>query len=111
MKKRTVAILLAIFLGGIGIHKFYQNRVGSGLVYLIFCWTGIPAFIALIEAIVYLTMSNEKYEAKYCGKTLSNEDIKMTIIDLGNTISDVEKIKATKKPRAKKVPVKKVTKK
>ncbi len=29
--------LLAIFLGGFGIHKFYANRTGMGLLYLVFC--------------------------------------------------------------------------
>lgn len=49
-KNPTTAVLLALFLGGIGIHKFYLNKVGLGIVYLLFCWTYIPAIIAFIEA-------------------------------------------------------------
>ena len=45
-------ILLAIFLGGIGAHKFYANKVGTGFIYLIFCWTIIPSIIGFIEGIV-----------------------------------------------------------
>ncbi|MCD8111100.1 MAG: TM2 domain-containing protein [Clostridiales bacterium] len=41
--------LLAIFLGGIGAHKFYSGKIGMGILYLCFCWTCIPAVIALIE--------------------------------------------------------------
>lgn len=43
-------ILLAFFLGGFGVHRFYAGRNVSGIFYLLFCWTGIPAFIAIIEA-------------------------------------------------------------
>jgi len=49
-KNPTTAVLLALFLGGLGIHKFYLNNVGLGIVYLLFCWTYIPAIIAFIEA-------------------------------------------------------------
>ena len=46
--------LLAFFLGGIGIHKFYAGKTGAGILYLIFCWSGIPAIISFIEFIVAL---------------------------------------------------------
>lgn len=64
-KSRIAAFLLAWLLGGIGGHKFYLNRVGQGLLYLIFCWTFIPALIAFIEGIVYLTMNDERFWEKY----------------------------------------------
>ncbi|MCK4895258.1 MAG: TM2 domain-containing protein [Candidatus Heimdallarchaeota archaeon] len=49
---RTVALLLCIFFGGIGVHKFYVGKVGTGIAYLLFSWTGIPAFIAFIEIFI-----------------------------------------------------------
>lgn len=49
-KDEVVGVLLAIFLGGLGIHHFYLRRDGLGILYLVFCWTGIPSLIALIEA-------------------------------------------------------------
>lgn len=64
-RSKGVAILLAILLGGIGGHKFYLGRVGQGVLYLLFCWTFIPAIIALIEAIAYMAMSNERFWEKY----------------------------------------------
>lgn len=64
-KSRVAAALLALFLGGLGFHKFYLGRVGWGVVYLLFCWTLIPGLVAFIEAIVYLTMSDEAFTAKY----------------------------------------------
>jgi TM2 domain-containing membrane protein YozV len=45
-------------LGGIGVHKFYLNKVGLGILYIIFCWTFIPALIGLIEGIIYLTQDD-----------------------------------------------------
>lgn len=47
--------LLAIFLGGFGIHRFYAGKPISGVLYLLFCWTFIPTIISFIEGIVALT--------------------------------------------------------
>jgi len=51
---------LAFFLGGIGIHKFYAKKMVAGVLYLLFCWTGIPAVIALIEFIIALTKTADE---------------------------------------------------
>jgi hypothetical protein len=64
-KSRIAAALLAFFLGGFGIHKFYLGRVIWGFLYLLFCWTFIPAIVSFIEFIVYLCMSDESFAAKY----------------------------------------------
>ena len=64
-KSRGVAIVLALLLGGLGGHKFYLGRAGFGILYLLFCWTFIPAIIAFIEAIVYACTSEENFHAKY----------------------------------------------
>lgn len=62
---KIVAALLAFFLGGIGIHKFYLRQPGSGIVYLLLCWTLIPGIIAFIEGLIFLTMSDEAFDQKY----------------------------------------------
>ena len=64
-KSRIAAALLAFFLGGFGVHKFYLGKIGQGFLYLIFCWTFIPAIIAFIEFIIYLCDSDEKFARKY----------------------------------------------
>lgn len=64
-RSRVPAALFAFFLGGLGIHKFYLGRTGEGVIYLIFFWTLIPAIVAFIEGIIYLTMSDEEFARKY----------------------------------------------
>lgn len=64
-KNKTVAALLAIFLGGIGIHKFYLGQVGWGILYILFAWTWIPMIAGFIEGIYYLSMSNESFGYNY----------------------------------------------
>lgn len=33
-KSRLVALLLCLFLGGLGIHRFYVGKVGTGILWL-----------------------------------------------------------------------------
>lgn len=63
-KSKVAAGLFGILLGGLGIHKFYMGKVGVGLIYILFCWTGIPAIIGLVEGILYLTESDEKFASR-----------------------------------------------
>lgn len=65
MKNKIVAGLLAVFLGGIGAHKFYFGKWFQGLIYLALCWTGIPAIVALIEGLYYFFMNDEDFQKKY----------------------------------------------
>lgn len=34
-KSKIAALLLCIFLGGLGIHRFYVGKVGTGILYLL----------------------------------------------------------------------------
>jgi len=65
MKNKIVAALLAIFFGGIGVHKFYLGQLGAGIVYLLFCWTGIPLIILCFEFLILLLMSDRDFDAKF----------------------------------------------
>jgi len=64
-KSRIVAALLAFFLGGIGVHKFYLGQTAMGVVYLIFSWTFIPMIISWIEGLLYLLSTERAFALKY----------------------------------------------
>ena len=63
-KGKVAAALLAFFLGGLGIHRFYLGQ-WWGLFYLLFFWTMIPGLVAFIEFIVFLVRSQEKWDEIY----------------------------------------------
>jgi len=65
---RNVAAVLAILLGGIGGHRFYVGQPLAGLVYVLFCWSLIPAFIGLGEGIWMLCMTDESFVKYYLRK-------------------------------------------
>lgn len=65
-KSKFTASMLALFLGGFGFHKFYLNRPIQGLFYLLFFWTFIPAFLALIDFLVLAFMKEDSFRYKYC---------------------------------------------
>jgi TM2 domain-containing membrane protein YozV len=73
-KSRVVAALLAFFLGGLGIHKFYLGKNTAGLIMLLVSVFGAVLFliptivisvIAFIEFIIYITASDEVFEERY----------------------------------------------
>lgn len=64
-KDRLSAALLAIFLGGIGIHKFYLGKTTAGVLYLVFFWTFIPTILGIIDFALTLFMDDEAFDAKY----------------------------------------------
>ena len=63
-KSKVTAGVLALLLGGIGIHKFYTGAWGWGIVYIVLRLTYIPALVALVEGIRYLTMKQPEFAQK-----------------------------------------------
>ena len=70
-KSKIAAGLLAIFLGTLGIHKFYLGYSTQGIIMLLvsLLTLGIGAIvmgiIALVEGIIYLTKSDADFYAIY----------------------------------------------
>lgn len=52
-KSKTITLLLCIFLGYLGIHKFYVGKIGGGLLYLL--TGGLFGFGWVIDIIVIAT--------------------------------------------------------
>ena len=72
--KKVAAGVLAILLGGLGIHKFYLGYQKEGVIMLLVSIIGgfvfgigaiVMAVIAIIEAIMYLTKSDAEFETIY----------------------------------------------
>ncbi len=65
MKDKNIAGILALFLGGFGIHRFYLGQTGLGFFYLIFCWFPLMWIIGLIDAIAFFAMDPDNFNIKY----------------------------------------------
>lgn len=66
-KSQVVALVLAILLGGIGIHRFYLGHIGMGILYLF--TAGLCGIGWLIDIILIATGSLEPKDGGY-DKTL-----------------------------------------
>lgn len=59
---KWVSFFLCLFLGFIGAHRFYEGKVGTGILYL--CTGGLFFFGALIDLIIILGKPNPYYVNK-----------------------------------------------
>jgi TM2 domain-containing membrane protein YozV/Tfp pilus assembly protein PilE len=80
-KDKTTAGLLAFFVGGLGIHRFYLGQ-WWGIFYFLFWGTFIPSIVSIVEAIVFWSTSNEKWNEKY-GNVKKSEAFIVVIIICG----------------------------
>lgn len=66
-KSKVAAGVLAILLGGLGVHYFYLGKVGAGLVSILlsFVTCGIWPLVMLAQGIIMLTMSDSEFQRKY----------------------------------------------
>lgn len=69
VKSKTTAAVLALLLGSFGVHKFYLGKKLQGFLMLLFCWTYVPSFIALVDFIILLTSGKEAFMQKYNCRT------------------------------------------
>jgi len=65
MRSKKTSTILSLFLGGIGIQKFYLGQNGKGILSILFCWTFIPFFVGFYDCIRFSQMSNEYFQVKY----------------------------------------------
>jgi TM2 domain-containing membrane protein YozV len=65
MRNRKIAIALAFFLGTFGVHRFYLGQVARGVFYAIFFSTFIPTILGIIDALVFMGMSDDEFDRKY----------------------------------------------
>lgn len=64
--KKILAGILAILLGGLGVHKFILGYTKEGIIQLILGFLcGVGFVLGLIEGIIYLTKSDEEFYQTY----------------------------------------------
>ena len=73
-KNKYIAAILAFFLGGFGVHKFYLGDQMWGITYIVLTVSGLVIFLplfvvgvmCLVDGFTLLFMSEEKFQNKYC---------------------------------------------
>ncbi|MBR1747860.1 MAG: TM2 domain-containing protein [Clostridia bacterium] len=67
-KSRLVALLLCLFIGELGVHRFYLGKIGTGILWLL--TGGIFGIGWLVDVIMIAVGSMKDKE----GKTVSDWD-------------------------------------
>lgn len=96
MKNKKTTALLALFLGGLGVHRFYLGEILKGLISILFTWTIIPWIIGIVDFFKFNSMSNEFFDVKFnkklnihcstCETLLSQENISFWNLGEGNPV-------------------------
>jgi len=67
--KKIICGVLALLMGGIGVHKFVLGYTKEGVIMLLLCFTLVLApvmgIIAFVEGIIYLTKTDEEFLETY----------------------------------------------
>ena len=65
-RSRLIACLLAFFVGGLGIHRFYVGKIGTGILQILLtCCFGIGYIWALIDFILIVCGNFKDIDGKY----------------------------------------------
>ncbi|MCH5343951.1 MAG: TM2 domain-containing protein [Acetatifactor sp.] len=52
-KSKTTDLLLCIFLGGLGVHRFYEGKIGTGILWL--CTAGLFGIGWIVDIVLIAT--------------------------------------------------------
>lgn len=69
-KSKIEAGLLAVFVGGLGLHRFYLGQ-WWGVFYLLLVWTSFPSIVAFFEGVVFLLESPKNWDDKRNGGSMN----------------------------------------
>ena len=58
-------IVLCLIGGFIGLQEFYRGKIGLGILAVLFFWTGIPAIVAFIEAVIWLFRGEYEFNKEF----------------------------------------------
>ena len=60
-----MAGVLALVIGGFGVHKFFLGYTSAGIIQILLSCVGVGGIIALVEGIIYLTKTDEEFIQTY----------------------------------------------
>lgn len=66
-RDRRVAAFLSLFLGGVGVQKFYLGNIFMGVLCAVFSFTIIPFIIGGIDFLRFVLMDDEEFDRRYNG--------------------------------------------
>ncbi|MGL5058349.1 MAG: NINE protein [Microcoleus sp.] len=92
VKDKTVAVILAFFIGSFGGHKFYLGNNLAGVLYLLFSWTFIPSIIAFFDFIGLLFMSEQAFNAQFNPGMLSGSRSLRSATDVTAALEQLQKL-------------------
>jgi TM2 domain-containing membrane protein YozV len=64
-RNKTLAAVLSLTCGWIGLQKFYLGQTDKGYYSLAFCWTFIPLLIGVFDFIKYTIMNEKMFNSNY----------------------------------------------
>lgn len=64
-KDKLVAGILAILIGGLGIHHFYLGNTAKGIIYIVLACPCISPILGLIDGLIYLTKPDDQFQRCY----------------------------------------------
>ena len=88
-KEKTIAGILGILLGGLGIHHFYLGSTTAGIIELAFtvvtCGFGgiLSGLVGLVEGIMLLVMPDEEFNQRYNYRAPESMEFVFTKPNLG----------------------------
>ncbi|PTY41122.1 TM2 domain-containing protein [Brachyspira hampsonii] len=91
MKKRIKAIIcsaISLIFGGIGIQKFYLGQTKRGILYVLFCWTGIPYLLCIVDLVRFIFMSEKDFNITYNKRYMENIDYENNNESYSNKFDD-----------------------
>ncbi len=59
VRKKTY-LLLALFTGALGGHRFYAKRYYVGLLYLLLCWAGFSIAMTIIDLMAVIPIEADE---------------------------------------------------
>ncbi len=65
MKDKNIVVLLSLFLGAFGAHRFYLGQIKMGILYCVLALVGISFFLGAIDFFRFLFMDRKVFDLKY----------------------------------------------